>query len=321
MIRKSILKKIFIALLWITIFTGTGFVNNALSDADSIIGTNRETYFPLAIRLYSDGYYEESRTLLLELLYSNSLAYPLNYYSKILIGTSYGREGKPSRSLKELLKLRNSLNSLEEGASIENLLCEASYCIAYIYFYTKKFDRFLTEAENLEYLCNNIYPEIIENMGRMELSTYIYMMKWQKALKLVKIKNLLDEKTRTLLEKSLIETIKHRPKSPVLGGVLSIIPGLGHIYAGMYWDGIRSILFNFSFGLLTLYSYKHGEYLFSAGFGIIESILYVSNIYGGINAVKHSNRNYYINKRNSMLKHIHIKQNLEIKIIRKDIGL
>lgn len=217
--------------------------------------------------------------------------------------------------------MRNSLNSLEEGASVENLLCEASYCIAYIYFYTKKFDRFLTEAENLEYLCNNIYPEIIENMGRMELSTYIYMMKWQKALKLVKTKNLLDEKTRTLLEKSLIETINHRPKSPVLGGVLSIIPGLGHIYAGMYWDGIRSILFNFSFGLLTLYSYKHGEYLFSAGFGIIESILYVSNIYGGINAVKHSNRNYYINKRNSMLKHIHIKQNLEIKIIRKDIGL
>ena len=321
MIKKSILKKIFVAFWWIIIFTGTGFVNNAISDVGDINSTNRKTHFPLAIELYSDGYYEESRALLLELLYSNSLAYPLNYYSKILIGTSYALEGKPSRSLKELLKLRNSLKSLDKGISLENLLCETSYCIAYIYFYTKRFDRFLTEAENLEHLCNNIYPEIIENMERMELSTYIYMMKWQKALKMVKTKNFLDKKTKNMLEKSLTETISHRPKSPVLGGMLSIIPGLGHIYAGMYGDGIRSILFNLSFGLLTLYSYRHGEYLFSAGFGIIESILYISNIYGGINAVKHSNRNYYINKRNSMLKHIHIKQNLEVKIIRKDIGL
>ena len=114
--------------------------------------------------------------------------------------------------------------------------------------------------------------------------------------------------------------MNHKDKSPVLGGILSVVPGLGHIYAGRFSDGLRSFMFNAAFSGLTIYTAIHKEYMFTSVFGLIELILYSSNIYGGIDAVLQENSLYYIKNRNKLLKRIPV-SNIHIISVRKEIGL
>jgi tetratricopeptide (TPR) repeat protein len=78
-------------------------------------------------------------------------------------------------------------------------------------------------------------------------------------------------------------------KSPVLGGLLSVVPGGGHIYAGRVGDGIYSFLIVGTAALLSYYYYDRNEdvkFGFTLGAAIL---LYAGNIYGGINAVRNHN--------------------------------
>jgi hypothetical protein len=94
-----------------------------------------------------------------------------------------------------------------------------------------------------------------------------------------------------------IELPEHKPsyKAPVLGAVLSLLPGGGHFYAGRYGDGLYSFLLVSTASLLAYYYYDRDEDIkfgFSLGAAIV---LYAGNIYGGINSVR--NYNYYENER------------------------
>src|SRR4030042_3188548 len=95
--------------------------------------------------------------------------------------------------------------------------------------------------------------------------------------------------------KDYIEFNKPLPalKKPWLGGLLSIMPGAGHIYANRAGDGFFSFLTIATFGLVSYYYYQTDEDL---KFGIAicaTAIFYAGNVYGGINAVR--NYNFYKN--------------------------
>ena len=73
-------------------------------------------------------------------------------------------------------------------------------------------------------------------------------------------------------------------KKPVVGGLLGIIPGLGHMYAGEYSNGIRSMILNgiFIFGMVhTADQEQWGAFTVITFF---ELTWYTGSIYGGIDA-------------------------------------
>jgi|UniRef100_A0A7V3RGP2 hypothetical protein len=80
-------------------------------------------------------------------------------------------------------------------------------------------------------------------------------------------------------------------KSLLLGGILSIFPGGGHLYCGRFGDALYSMLVISTGSFISYYYYKNNERTkFYLALGI-SSIFYAGNIYGGINAVR--NYNFY----------------------------
>jgi TM2 domain-containing membrane protein YozV len=105
------------------------------------------------------------------------------------------------------------------------------------------------------------------------------------------------------------ELESHRPKSPLLAGVMScIIPGSGKIYAGKTGAGIASMIANIGFGLITWENYRklgivNVKTIF---FGSIFAANYVSNIYGSVVSVRVIENEYKDAKHNQILFQLHI---------------
>lgn len=85
-----------------------------------------------------------------------------------------------------------------------------------------------------------------------------------------------------------MERLRHyqsgRDKSPVVGGLLGLVPGLGYAYAGEYANAFRSLLLNgiFIYGMVDTAQNDHW-----GGFAVItffEITWYTGSIYGGIDA-------------------------------------
>lgn len=81
-----------------------------------------------------------------------------------------------------------------------------------------------------------------------------------------------------------------RDKSPTLGGVLGLIPGLGYVYAGEYASGLRSLILNGLFAGAMVYSGVEDQWGAFAALTFFEVTWYSGSIYGGIDAAKNYNR-------------------------------
>jgi len=81
-----------------------------------------------------------------------------------------------------------------------------------------------------------------------------------------------------------------RDKSPKVGGLLGIIPGMGYMYAGEYGNGFRSIILNslFIFGMVS--TAEDDEWGAFAVITFFEFTWYSGSIYGGIDATHRHNR-------------------------------
>ncbi len=89
--------------------------------------------------------------------------------------------------------------------------------------------------------------------------------------------------------KALEEYRSGRDKSPTIGGLLGIIPGLGYFYSGEYANGVRSIILNGLFIWGMSGTAKNEQW---GAFGVItfcEITWYTGSIYGGIDAATRSN--------------------------------
>lgn len=81
-----------------------------------------------------------------------------------------------------------------------------------------------------------------------------------------------------------------RDKSPVWGGVLGLIPGLGYIYSGEYANGLRSLILNGLFAGAMVYSGVEDQWGAFAVISFFEITWYSGSIYGGIDAAQRYNR-------------------------------
>jgi hypothetical protein len=80
-------------------------------------------------------------------------------------------------------------------------------------------------------------------------------------------------------------------KSPAVGGVLGLVPGLGYAYAGEYANAARSLILNslFIFGMIE--TAEDDEWGAFAAITFFEITWYSGSIYGGIDASHRYNRN------------------------------
>ena len=82
----------------------------------------------------------------------------------------------------------------------------------------------------------------------------------------------------------------HKRKSPVIAGLLSIVPGMGKLYSGRKRDACFSVSIIPLFAGLTYYYYTEKQYYTAGLFGIITTVFYAGEIYGGVNSAIRYNK-------------------------------
>ncbi|MEW6215299.1 MAG: hypothetical protein AB1478_08910 [Nitrospirota bacterium] len=80
-----------------------------------------------------------------------------------------------------------------------------------------------------------------------------------------------------------------RKKSPVIAGLLGIVPGLGYLYSGYEQTALASFIVNGLFILGTVEAFKQGNEGLGIMLGIISSGFYSGNIYGSVQSAQRSN--------------------------------
>lgn len=79
-------------------------------------------------------------------------------------------------------------------------------------------------------------------------------------------------------------------KSPRLGGLLGLVPGLGYAYCGEWGNALRSLFLNGLFGWAMWECADHEEWGLFAVTTFFELTWYTGSVYGGIDAVHRYNR-------------------------------
>ena len=84
--------------------------------------------------------------------------------------------------------------------------------------------------------------------------------------------------------------LARKDKSPTVGGLLGIVPGLGYAYSGEWGNMVRSMLLNGLFGWAMVECAEHDEWGLFAMTTFFELTWYTGSIYGGIDAAHRHNR-------------------------------
>lgn len=105
-------------------------------------------------------------------------------------------------------------------------------------------------------LNRNINPVLKDNIFISLVSLYLKTNNTKKIKQLISKKDL--EFSNSKIQDSLAKLSKNR-KSPALAMILSIIPGLGHLYSGSFKEGLYSFLTNSALGYLFYDSYQNGS--------------------------------------------------------------
>ena len=81
-----------------------------------------------------------------------------------------------------------------------------------------------------------------------------------------------------------------RRKSPLLAGILGIIPGLGHFYCGRYKDGLVALAINGLLGWGSASAFAKGASAAGAAMGVFGTNFYLGSIFGATNWAHRLNR-------------------------------
>jgi tetratricopeptide (TPR) repeat protein len=84
-------------------------------------------------------------------------------------------------------------------------------------------------------------------------------------------------------------------KSPVLAGMLSLVPGLGHIYLGEYAVAFTAFCWNGLFGFATYDAFQRGHWGVGALLAALELLWYSGTIYGAVSGAHRYNRDARLN--------------------------
>lgn len=296
-----ILKRIFIFML-LQLF----LMASNMSLAQSELG--------FALHLYRSGENQSAVTELERWIYFNRDD-PFVPYAQYLVALSLSRMEKHDRAAAKLERL---IDQYGEVASYAGLICESHLQLLNIRYRNRQFSDFQIEADRFAAACTDPDARLAAAVQNMTVAVHVYNRRWDEALHALQGAGYVDSETRELLESGIDEIFQHNPKSPVLGGMLAVIPGLGHLYAGRGLAGVRSFLINGAFIGLTVFCFVTGMPVLGALFCIVEAALYLSNIYGGVNAVMQQNARFIIERRDELLKMLSIPP-LDVITLREEL--
>lgn len=80
-------------------------------------------------------------------------------------------------------------------------------------------------------------------------------------------------------------------RSPAVGGILGLIPGLGYVYSGEYSNALRSLILNGLFIYAMADTADNEQWGAFTAVAFFELTWYTGSIYGGIDAAHRYNRN------------------------------
>ena len=223
-------------------------------------------------------------------------------YARLVLALAYANEERYGSALLLLEEVQRSVEYSPFKERYSRLSCESSFHTLSILFRQRRENDFLVERGRIDALCPDIDSSLQRYTDSMAVSLSIYNLDWENALQELDKSLAIPSDTAGLLRAELEKTIGHRAKSPVLGGFLSIVPGIGHIYAGRPWDGLKSLLINATFVTLSVVCFTNDIDAAGWVFAGVEGVLYVANIYGGVNAVLQENARWQVSRRNEMLK-------------------
>ncbi len=79
-------------------------------------------------------------------------------------------------------------------------------------------------------------------------------------------------------------------KSPLLAGVLSVVPGAGHVYIGEPVTGVAAFIWNGLFGYALYESIRREQLGVAVLLGVLESLWYSGTIFGAVSGAQKYNR-------------------------------
>jgi len=79
-------------------------------------------------------------------------------------------------------------------------------------------------------------------------------------------------------------------KDPTTAGVLSVVPGLGHVYCERYKDGVVAFLLNGLFIWATMEAFHKDQEVLGGMLGVLELGFYSGTIYSAVNSAHKHNR-------------------------------
>jgi len=84
-------------------------------------------------------------------------------------------------------------------------------------------------------------------------------------------------------------------RSPLLAGLLSLVPGLGHFYLGQVEVGITALLWNGLFGWASYDSFRRGQRGAGGVLLVLEMFWYAGTVYGAVAGAHRFNRDARLN--------------------------
>lgn len=165
--------------------------------------------------------------------------------------------------------------------------------IAECYLFKKDYNQAIDEFE--QFLAEYPRSEYVPRAQFMLGSTYTKIENWDMAEKTWRKiysgsqraeSKLLRDETRNL-NRLLRQADKLPTRSPILSGVMStLLPGLGQTYCERLSDGVYTLLVVGSLFAGTAYYARNERYKIAVPLGVVSSIFYAGNIYGGVHAAK-----------------------------------
>lgn len=263
--------------------------------------TLQDTDFKFAIHLYHEKEYFQAATEFKRCLINNN-----RYEDNILflIGCCNYYAKRYSEAISYFDNAKQHANNKDFY-----FYCEFLKAISY---YNNR-DIYHCEQILVSFLDEDIKPFMKRNVILTLISLY------SKTDDVFKINELLNKTGNKFSNKELekiVENLPKKQKSPKLAMLLSIIPGLGHLYSSSYKEGVYSFLTNATLGYFVYDSYQNGSNSGKILSSVVFLQFYSGNIIGGKRAAEVYN-NLELEKINSQLQPL-IQLSPEFKMVIRD---
>lgn len=98
------------------------------------------------------------------------------------------------------------------------------------------------------------------------------------------------------MTKALAPPLDLAYRSPVLAGILSIVPGLGHVYLGRYGIAASALLWNGAFAWGMVETFRGHQWGLFTLLAVLESVWYFGTIYGAVIGAERFDRDAVLNE-------------------------